>query len=95
MTLMSRCRISSGQGVHEASTGYAYLYLADIVASQRQAHNIEVLPINLLHVLALENLPEYHKVPFDRLLISQAVVEGVALVSRDKMFEQYPVSVEW
>jgi PIN domain nuclease of toxin-antitoxin system len=71
------------------------LSVADIIASQQEAHNIEVLPVNLSHVLALENLPEHHKDPFDRLLISQAVVEGAALVSRDKVFEQYTVAVEW
>jgi PIN domain nuclease of toxin-antitoxin system len=71
------------------------LRLADIIASQQQTHNVEVLPVNLSHVLALENLPEHHKDPFDRILISQALVEGATLVSRDKVFEQYAVNVEW
>lgn len=47
------------------------LSLKEIVASQQQTNNIELLPITLEHVLALENLPAYHKDPFDRLLVAQ------------------------
>jgi PIN domain nuclease of toxin-antitoxin system len=36
-----------------------------------------------------------HKDPFDRLLVAQANVEGAVLVSRDKIFEQYPVQLLW
>src|SRR5262245_47082819 len=46
------------------------LSLAEMVESQRQTNNIEVLPIFLAHTLALENLPAHHKDPFDRLLIA-------------------------
>jgi len=45
------------------------LPLAEMVETQRQANNIEVMSIALAHVLALENLPTPHKDPFDRLLI--------------------------
>ena len=45
------------------------LPLAEMVETQRQANNIEVMSIALAHVLALENLPTPHKGPFDRLLI--------------------------
>ena len=54
--------------------------------------------MNLLldtHVLELENLPAHHKDPFDRLLIAQARIEGVAMVSRDPVISQYPVEVLW
>jgi PIN domain nuclease of toxin-antitoxin system len=69
--------------------------LAEIVESQQQANNIEVLPILLTHVLALDNLPNYHKDPFDRLLIAQANVEGALLVSNDPVITKYPVEVVW
>ena len=71
------------------------LPLAEIIASQQQAHNIEVLQVSLAHVLSLEELPAHHKDPFDRLLISQAMVEGAALISHDMIFEQYPIDVQW
>jgi len=69
--------------------------LAEVVETQRQTNNIEVMSITLAHVLALENLPTPHKDPFDRLLIAQANVEGAVLVSDDPIFEEYPVKVVW
>jgi PIN domain nuclease of toxin-antitoxin system len=69
--------------------------LAEVVETQRQTNNIEVMSITLAHVLALENLPTPHKDPFDRLLIAQANVEDAVLVSDDPIFEEYPVKVVW
>lgn len=69
--------------------------LAEIVESQRQTNGIEILPVILSHVLSLEQLPLHHKDPFDRLLIAQANIENVVLVSEDTMFANYPVKVLW
>jgi PIN domain nuclease of toxin-antitoxin system len=69
--------------------------LADIVSSQQQANGIEILPIILSHVLALETLPAHHKDPFDRLLISQAITEDATLLSRDTVFASYLAQVVW
>lgn len=49
--------------------------LKEIVESQQQTNNVQILPLTLEHVLALENLPAHHKDPFDRLLVAQAIVE--------------------
>jgi PIN domain nuclease of toxin-antitoxin system len=53
------------------------------------------MPVVLEHVLGVANLPLIHKDPFDRLLVSQAVVEGADLVSADQVVRQYPVRVFW
>jgi PIN domain nuclease of toxin-antitoxin system len=50
------------------------------------------LPILVSHALAVEKLPLHHRDPFDRMLIAQAVHEGLTLVSRDSQVRQYPVS---
>jgi PIN domain nuclease of toxin-antitoxin system len=71
------------------------LPLADVIAGQRQTNGVEVLPIRLEHVLALDTLPAYHKDPFDRLLVAQAQVEGLALVSSDSVFGRYPARIIW
>jgi len=71
------------------------LPLKEIVESQQQTNSVEVLPITLAHVLALENLPAHHKDPFDRLLVAQATVEGAVLVSGDPNIAKYPVQVVW
>lgn len=68
--------------------------LASIIANQ-QRNQLEILPVSLEHVLALDNLPLHHKDPFDRLLIAQAIIEKAVLVSGDRMFAQYPANVEW
>ena len=69
--------------------------LADIIRGQQQMKGIEVLPVTLAHVLASYSLPTPHKDPFDRLLVAQANVEDVVLLSADSIFAQYPVKVLW
>jgi PIN domain nuclease of toxin-antitoxin system len=54
-----------------------------------------VLPINLTHLFTLDSLPNHHKDPFYRLLISQAIVENAVLVSGDSILANYPVKIEW
>ena len=65
------------------------------IVTHQQANGLQVLPVTLPHVLAVEGLPPVHKDPFDRLLVAQAVVEGVELVSADPVFAQYPVRSLW
>jgi PIN domain nuclease of toxin-antitoxin system len=48
------------------------------------------LPITSDHALNVDQLPMIHKDPFDRLLISQAIVEGVTLLTADRRVGQYP-----
>ena len=68
--------------------------LRDIVAHQ-QANGIGELPATIAHALAVEKLPSVHRDPFDRFLIAQAHAEGVALISADHVFTQYPVHIIW
>jgi PIN domain nuclease of toxin-antitoxin system len=71
------------------------LPLKDIIASQQETNEIQVLPVGLSHVLVLQDLPRHHKDPFDRLLIAQANVEEAVIISHDPLFEKYPVQVLW
>lgn len=48
------------------------------------------LPILSDHVVAIESLPPIHKDPFDRLLVAQANVEGITLLTADSIVAQYP-----
>lgn len=58
-------------------------------------NNFELLPISLNHATMVEGLAAHHRDPFDRLLIAQAMVEGLSLVSVDAVFDQYGVSRLW
>ena len=69
--------------------------LATLISEQREKNGLGVLPVSLQHVLALEKLGDYHKDPFDRLLIAQANVEGLTLVSKDDVFRHYDVALLW
>lgn len=69
--------------------------LENAVKDEQKNNNFQILPINLSHALYLDNLPLHHKDPFDRLLISQAIVEDTTLVSADEEFSKYQVSLLW
>ena len=51
------------------------------------------LPIASEHVVAIDTLPVLHKDPFDRILIAQALVEGITLVTTDEIVARYPAPV--
>ena len=42
------------------------------------------------HVVAIEDLPPIHRDPFDRVLVAQATVEGIALLTMDPLVARYP-----
>lgn len=69
--------------------------LANIIENQQRVNNLQILPIGVNHILALHNLPLHHRDPFDRLLISQAILENAILVSCDSVFQLYSVKLEW
>ncbi len=52
------------------------------------------LPVLGEHALAVANLPRIHKDPFDRLLVAQATVEGITLLTADPLVAQYPGPVQ-
>ena len=56
--------------------------------------HVVVLPIKTKHIAHLENIPEHHKDPFDRMLIAQALYEGMPLVTRDPAMDAYLPSLE-
>jgi PIN domain nuclease of toxin-antitoxin system len=59
------------------------------------ANQFEVLPIKPRHVAPLTSLPFHHRDPFDRLIIAQALVEELAIVSADTLFDAYPIQRLW
>ncbi len=68
--------------------------LAKIINNQRK-NGIEFITVQVNHILALDQLPLYHKDPFDRLLIAQGKSENAILVSRDPVFSNYTIDIEW
>jgi PIN domain nuclease of toxin-antitoxin system len=66
-----------------------------IIPSQLNANGVGLLGIELEHLETLVTLPFHHRDPFDRLLIAQAMVERIPIVSVDAALDAYPVTRIW
>jgi len=64
----------------------------DIETSIEKA-GMEVLAIEASHALATEKLPNWHKDPFDRMLVAQATCEKLMIITKDEKIKKYDVSV--
>lgn len=69
-----------------------YQELVDIAVVK---YGFQILPILPTHTERLLNLPFHHRDPFDRLLISQAMVEQLSVISADTAFDAYPIERHW
>ena len=65
----------------------------EFIESEVVASNINLLNIELAHIKTNAILPFHHRDPFDRLIISQSIVEKIPIITVDSVFSQYPVSV--
>ena len=70
------------------------LPVADYVA-EKMHDGFQVMPIDWVHAAAVQKLPFYHRAPFDRLIIAQAQVEKLPLVSGDRLFRKYDIQLVW
>ncbi len=66
-----------------------------MMVRQQRENDIDLLPIEIAHIVEHEALPTHHRDPFDRMLIAQARVEGLTLLSRDKTLSRYDVALLW
>jgi PIN domain nuclease of toxin-antitoxin system len=75
------------------------LVLADpldaFIGKWTATYQLVPLSIDMAHALAVVGLPDHHRDPFDRILIAQAMVERMTLVSADAKFAAYSVSILW
>lgn len=58
-----------------------------------QSHGLTELPVSIRHGEAIRSLPLHHRDPFDRLLVAQAMVEGLVLVTGDRRLLSYGVPI--
>jgi PIN domain nuclease of toxin-antitoxin system len=71
------------------------LPLSTLIRDLQQNSGIQILDITLAHIYALEDLPNEHRDPFDRITIAQAMVEEMPFLSADKVFDLYPIERVW
>jgi len=69
--------------------------LERFIPEQLALNAIESLPVQMSHALRVYALPDYHRDPFDRLLIAQAQLEGLPILTRDTQIARYQVKTIW
>lgn len=104
-TLSSEARSSISEGDNEVVVSAASAWE---IAIKRAAGKLRVpsgleealaengfgsLPITITHAMAAGALPAHHRDPFDRMLVAQANLEGLTLVTRDPRFEPYGIPI--
>lgn len=67
--------------------------LGKLSGEQLTTNSLTPLPISVRHVLAVHHLPDHHRDRFDRLLVAQAQIEQLTLVTADERISQYDVAV--
>ncbi len=67
--------------------------LPDDLETQRKRCDFKPLPISIQHTLAVKDLPNHHRDPFDRLLIAQALAESLTLITHDPAIWKYRVPI--
>jgi len=89
--------VSLWEAIQKARMGKLSLPLpaGPFLTGELSSNHVRLLPVSLSHVLRVEELPLYHRDPFDRLLIAQSIEEGWPIVTADPWFARYPVDVIW
>ena len=76
-------------------TSLGKLALPDDVEAMVASQGFSVLPITFVHLRRFAALPRHHKDPFDRIIIAQALAEGLPIASADRRFPGYGVQIVW
>lgn len=66
---------------------------SEYIPSRMRRDRVDGLPVSHAHAVHVANLPLHHADPFDRLLVAQAQLEGISLVTVDPQIERYDVPV--
>ena len=69
--------------------------LAERFEQEVLTEGFEILPLQASHARMAGNFPDPHKDPFDRMLIAQALLEGLVLVSNETLFDRFGVQRLW
>jgi PIN domain nuclease of toxin-antitoxin system len=70
-------------------------HLHDFLDEQMEINDIAPLPVQMNHALHVHRLPHLHRDPFDRMIIAQAQVENMTIVTQDQQIARYYVETVW
>lgn len=93
ITIVSLWEIAIKRSIHKLSLTTSLHDIRDQISSEQ----VNILPIKVNHLETVEKLAyeDKHRDPFDRLIVSQAISEGMVLISSDPFFKNYPIKVLW
>jgi len=69
--------------------------LENFVDDHIRNNNIQILNIEVSHILRIEKLPFHHRDPFDRMIIAQQIENNLTIIGADKVFDKYNVKRVW
>ena len=69
--------------------------LSSYLPARLLENGIGVLPVSLRHAMGVTELPNYHRDPFDRLLVAQAMAEDLTVLTADPLVTRYPIQIIW
>jgi PIN domain nuclease of toxin-antitoxin system len=92
LSIVSIWEIAIKYGIGKLNLGLPF---NDFIDQQIIPNGIQILNIQLEHLKVFADLPLHHRDPFDRLLIAQAIVEDIPIISVDSLFSLYPVQTIW
>ena len=71
------------------------LTLPDDLQAMVASQGFTVLPVTFIHLRRIGSLPRVHRDPFDRMMIAQALAEGIPIATGDRIFAAYGVQLVW
>lgn len=81
--------IKFGMGTLKLKSGF------NEIAEFADKNEIEILPVDFVHLQRLLELNYHHRDPFDRIIIAQGISEKLTIVTKDEQFKKYPVKIMW
>jgi PIN domain nuclease of toxin-antitoxin system len=92
LSIASVWEMAIKQNIGKLSFGLPF---KDFLQQQLNLNSIDLLNINLNHINVISTLPQHHRDPFDRLIIAQAMVEEIPILSADTAFDAYSIHRLW
>lgn len=92
VSIASLWEIAIKMGAGKLDVGRSFAEFVELRLNQTA---FELLGVETSHLISLSELPRHHRDPFDRLLIAQAISEGVPVIGTDSAFDAYPVRRVW
>jgi PIN domain nuclease of toxin-antitoxin system len=92
LSIASVWEMAIKQSTGKLNLGIPY---ASFIEEQMRLNCMELLPLRLDHLEVITTMPFHHRDPFDRILIAQAMLEDIVIISADSIFSSYSVQRIW